>query len=109
MRLAFAIQQNVSRFNVSMENAVFMRIMHCARYPLDEFCRLPDRYWPSADHFLKLAAFDERHAEVARAIALAHFVDWNDAGMIETGRGFRLPTKAFHVRFTRPLTKADDF
>ena len=31
MRFAFCIQQNVSRLDVSMQNAVFMRVMHGAR------------------------------------------------------------------------------
>ena len=61
------------------------------------------------DHFVKLAAFDELHAEVARAIALADFVDGNDAWMIEAGGGFGFAAKALQVRFGGPLTKADDF
>ena len=61
------------------------------------------------DYFVKLAAFDELHAEVAGAIALADFVDRNDTGMLQTGCGFCFQAKAFQMRFARPLTKANDF
>jgi hypothetical protein len=54
------------------------------------------------------AAFDKLHAEIARAITLAHFLDRNDGGMIQAGGSFRFPTEALHVRFARPLTEAND-
>ena len=81
MRFAFCIQQDVSRFDVAMQNAVFMSIMDCARQLRDEFHRTTDRHWLAPDHFVKLAALDEFHAEVAGAIALADFVNGNDAWM----------------------------
>ncbi len=70
-------------------------------------CRIDIGVAPN--HFVKLTAFDELHAEVARAIALADFVDWNDTGMLQTGCGFGFKAKALQVRFARPLTKANDF
>jgi hypothetical protein len=42
MRFAFCIEQNVSRFDVAMQNAVFMRVMHSACHLGDEFHCLPD-------------------------------------------------------------------
>ena len=54
------------------------------------------------DHFVKLAAFDELHAEVAGAIALADFVNGNDAWMFETGGGFRFPAKALQSALCSP-------
>ena len=88
MRFALCIKQNVSRLDVSMENAVFMRVMHGARHLCDEFHRLPDGHRRVFNHFVKLTAFDELHAEVALPIALAHLVDWDDARMIEARSGF---------------------
>ena len=79
MRFAFCIQQNVSRLDVAMQNAVFMRVMHCARHLRDEFRRLPERHRRVCYYFVKLAAFDELHAEVAVAITLAYLVDGDDA------------------------------
>jgi hypothetical protein len=61
------------------------------------------------DNFVKLAAFDEFHAEVTGAIALADFVDRNDAGMIEAGRSLRFTAKTFQMRFASPLTKTNNF
>ena len=67
-----------------------------------KFRRLPDRHRRAPDYFVKLAAFDELHAEVARAIALADFVNRNNAWMFETGGSFRLQPKALQVRFRWP-------
>ena len=61
------------------------------------------------NYFVKLTAFDELHAEVTLAIALAYLVDWNDTWMIQAGCGFRFQAKALQVRFGGPLTKANDF
>ena len=62
-----------------------------------------------SDYFVKLAAFDELHAEVALAIALADFVDGNNAWMFETGGGFGFPAKALQMRFGGPGAQANHF
>src|SRR5436305_13615647 len=108
MRLAFCIEQNVSRLDVAMENSMFMRVMNRARYLRDEFRRLSDRHRLPFCHFVELSTFDGLHAEVARAVALTDFVDWNDTGVLQMGRHFGFKAKAFLVRFSRPLTKADN-
>jgi hypothetical protein len=92
-----------------MQNPVFMGVMDNAGYLGNQFRRLPNRYRCMPHDFVKLAAFNELHAEVARAVALAHFMDWNDTGMLETGGGFGFAAEAFHVRSARPLTEANDF
>src|SRR5262245_38244775 len=109
MRFTFCVEQNVSRFDVPMQNAVLMRVMHYARYLRDEFRRLPNRHRGALNDFVKLPAFDEFHAEVARAVAFAYFVNGNDARMIKTRGGFRFPTETFHVRFAGPLTEVNNF
>src|SRR5262249_37361519 len=109
VRFAFCIQQNVSRFDVAMEDSVFMRVMNSARDLCDELHRLPDRHRSSPNDFVELSAFDEFHAEVAGAIPLIHFVNGDNAWMIETGGGFGFPAKALQMRFARPLTKANYF
>jgi hypothetical protein len=108
MRFAFRIQQNVSRFDVSMQNAVFMRVMHGAGHLRDEFGCLPKRHCPPPNDFVKLASFNKLHAEVARAITLADFVNWNDTGMLQAGCSFGFPAKAFHVRSACPFTELND-
>src|SRR3954464_6709785 len=109
MWFACCVEQNVSRLDVSMHNPVLMRVMHGPRYLCDEFRRLPGRHGLAPDHFVKLTAFDELHAKVTGAIALAHFVNRNDAWMIQIGGSFGFPAEAFEVCFARPLTKANDF
>jgi hypothetical protein len=56
-----------------------------------------------------LSAVDEIHAEVARTLAFAHFVNGNDAWMIQVGCRLGFPTKALQMRLRGPLAKADDF
>src|SRR5205823_11713688 len=109
MRLTFCIQQNVSRFNVTMENAMFVCVMNRTRHFRNKFYRAPDRHGRTPDYFIKLAALDELHAEVARAFPLADFVDRNDTGVIQARSSFCLPAKALYVRFTRPWSKGNDF
>src|SRR6266516_4862272 len=107
MRFAVCVEQNVSRLDVTMKDAVLVRIMDRARYFGDYFRRLPHRHWRTAYHFIKLTAFDKFHAEIAGAVALAYFVDGNDARVIETGGRFGLPNTTLHMRFASPLTKAN--
>src|SRR5438552_10025926 len=103
MRFAFCIQQNVSRFDVTMQNSMFVRVMDRSRHLGDEFHRAPNRHRLAPSDFIELSAFDKFHAEVARAIALAYFVNGDNAWMIETGGGFGFPAKALQMRFARPL------
>src|SRR5437870_6618686 len=55
-----------------------------------------------------MAAFDEFHAALAGAIALADFVNGDNAWMLKTGGGFRFTTESLQVRFRGPMTEADD-
>src|SRR5439155_11606928 len=55
-----------------------------------------------------MPTFDEFHAEVAGAIALADFVNGDNAWMLEAGGGFRFTTESLQVRFRGPMTEADN-
>src|SRR5439155_16058208 len=83
LRFAFCIEQNIPRFNISMQNPVFVRVMHSARDLCDQFRRLPDRYRRALDYLVKLTAFYELHAAVTSAFALAALVAWNYARIVE--------------------------
>src|SRR5262245_48362787 len=107
MGFASGIEQNISRLDIAMQNAIFMRVMHSARDFGHQFHRLPDRHRCALDHLVKLAAFDELHTEVARALVLTDFVDRDDARMIEAGGGFGLPAKPSQMHIARPLAKAN--
>jgi hypothetical protein len=65
MRFALPIQQNVTRFYVSVQDSLFMREMHRTRDFHEQLRRVSDRHWRAFNNFIKLAAFDELHAEVA--------------------------------------------
>src|SRR6201981_1956952 len=102
MRFAFCIEQNVSRFDVAMKNAVFMRVINGASDLRHQFHRVPDRHGLPLGYFVKLTAFYKLHAEVTLAITLANFMDWNDTGMLQASRCFRFEAQAIQVRFARP-------
>src|SRR5262245_46905146 len=102
MRFAFLIEQDVPRLNVAMENSMFMRVMHWARDLRDEFRGATNRHRFAPGHFVELTAFDELHAEIARAIALTDLVNRNDTGMLQTRRGFGFEPKAFQMSFAGP-------
>jgi hypothetical protein len=108
MWLTVFIEQDVPGLDVTMQNAVFVRVMNGARHFGNKFYRAPDRHGRTPDYFVKLPALDELHAEVALTFALTHLVDGNNAWMFETGSSFRLSAKALQVLFARPLTKAND-
>src|SRR6266436_478628 len=109
MRFAFRIEQDVSRLDITMQNSMFMRVMNGACDVRDQLRRAPNRHRLAPGHFVELSAFDEFHAEVARAIALAYFVDSNDAGMLQVSCRFGFETETFQVRFAGPLAEANDF
>src|SRR4029453_5237448 len=106
MRLMFCIKQDVPRLDVSMQNAVFMRVMHSARHFGHEFRRLPNGDRPPLDYFIKLAAFDELHAEVALAVALADLVDGHDTRVVKACSGLGFHTKPFRGAGGGPWTRA---
>src|SRR2546430_13451582 len=107
MRFAFCIEQDVPWFDVSMQNSVFMRVMHRARQLNNQFHCRPDRHRFTLEDYIELAAFDQAHAEVASTIALADFINWNDAGMVQPGGRFRFATESFHVRLRGPMAESD--
>ena len=59
-----------------------MRIVYCPRQLRDEFRRAPERHRFTLGNVIELAAFHQIHAEVAGALALADFVNWDNAWMV---------------------------
>src|SRR5215510_650553 len=98
MRFAVGIEQNVSRFDVAMEDTMFVRVMQGARKLRDHLRRLANRHRRPAYYLIKLTALDEFHAEIAGTITFAHIVDGNDVWMIETGGSLRFAAKALQMR-----------
>src|SRR5262245_8973317 len=109
MWFATVIEQDVPRFDVSVQNAVLMRVMHGARDLRDQFRCMTNGDWRTPDDFIQLAAFDEFHAEIARTVTLSDVVNGYDAGMLQLRGSFGFPAKPFQVRFASPLTKANNF
>ena len=86
-----------------------MRVMNSASQLRDQFRCTANPHRLALDHFVKLAALDEIHAEIAATIALAHFVDGNDAWMFEAGGGFSFATKTLQMCVRSPRAQANDF
>src|SRR5439155_7393351 len=98
MRFAFLIKQDVPRFDVSMEDAVFMRIVNGPGQLGDQLRCVADRHRFALRDGIELAALHQSHAEVTGAAALSHFVNGNDAWMLEAGGGFCLQTETLEMR-----------
>src|SRR5215471_19306212 len=109
MWFAFGIEQDVPRFDVAMKNAVLVRVVHSSRHRDHQFDGAAHRHWLTFDDCVKLAAFDKFHAEVARAVALAYFVNGNDTRMLQTSCCLSFATKTFQMRFGSPMAQADHF
>ena len=71
-----------------MQDAVLVSVVNRTRHLGNHFYCAPSWHWLAIGDFIKLAAFDELHAEVALAIALAYFVNRHDARMLQARRGF---------------------
>ena len=108
VRFAFCIEQNVSWLNVSMENAALMRVMHSARELGNQFRCTADRQKLAPNELVKRGAFDQFHAEVARPITLANFVNRNNVRIIQTRRGFRFQPESLEARLLSPVACAEN-
>src|SRR5207249_138969 len=109
MRFAFCVKQNVSRFYVSMQNPVLMRIGNGASQLGHQFRCVTDRHRFALCDGIELAALHESHAEVTCAVALSDFVNRDDARMVQAAGGFCFETKALYVCFCRPVSKTNHF
>src|SRR5262245_17456175 len=103
MRLSFFVQEDVSWFDITMKNAVFVRVMNSTRHLRNEFSRLSDRHRRAFNDLIKLPALDELHAEIAQPIMLAYLIDGHYTRISQAGGSFGFAAKAFQVRLTRPL------
>src|SRR5205823_6767972 len=92
-----------------MKYAALVSVMNCACDFGDQFCGAPDRHYFARGDCIELSPFDKFHAEVTGAIALADFVNRNNAWMLEAGGGFCFATESLQMRFSGPMAKADHF
>src|SRR6266516_3492120 len=106
---AFCVEQNVSGFDVSMEDAVLMRIGNRAGQLGDQFRCVTDRHRFALRDGIELAAIHQSHAEVTDAAALPDFVNRNNAWMLKAGSSFCFETETLDVRSRGPPAKPNDF
>src|SRR5213595_3649482 len=109
MWFALCVEQDVSGFDISMEDAALMRIGNGAGQLGDQFRCVTDRHRFALRDGIELAALHQSHAEVTGAISLADFINWNDARMVETGGGFCLQTETLEMLLRGPLAETDNF
>src|SRR5215217_1002490 len=98
MRFAFCIEQNVSRFNISMKNAAVVSVMNSARELRDQFRCGAARHRLAFKELVERPALDEPHAEVARSATLAHVVNRNDVGIVQACRSFSFHPESLKMR-----------
>src|SRR5207247_5176411 len=56
---------------------------------------------------IELTTVHESHAEVTGTVALADFVNRDNARMVQAGASFRFHAKALHVCFCCPVSEAN--
>ena len=104
MWFAFCVEQDVSGFDVSMEDTALMRIMNCPGQLGDQFRCVTERHGFALRDGIELAALHQSHAEVTGAIALSRlFVNGDNTWMFETGGSFCLKTETLEMRFPWPI------
>jgi hypothetical protein len=90
-----AIEQNVARFEIAMEDAFAMRVLHGPRYLSHERDAFPWIISLREASFCQAAAGRKFHAEEGQSIfALADFVDWQNVWMIKARSRLRFAPKA---------------
>jgi hypothetical protein len=111
VRLAARVEQDVGRFEVAVEDAALVRVMHRPRHRRNKLrgvAQVRSRLGRSAQH-REAAALDELHGEVVLALVLADLVDGHDVGVIQLGGGLRLGAEALHVLRGRQVAGQDHF
>ena len=89
------VEEDVSGFEIAMENAFAVGVLDGARDLGDERHALPRVVPQRGADFLQASAGREFHAEEREAVfALAHFVDRQNVGMIEARGGLRFAAEA---------------
>src|SRR4030095_3333795 len=105
---AICIEQNVSGLYVSLENPAPVRVMNRPRKLSNQFRRAADRHRLALKEFVERAALNEFHAEVARPITLADFINGNDIRIIQTRRSFRFQPESLKAPWCGPLASLDN-
>src|SRR5438477_11265967 len=103
MWFALCVEQDVSGFDVSMEDTALMRIMNCPGQLGDQFRCVTERHRFALRDGIELAPLHQSHAEVTGAIALPHFVNGNNTRMFEAGGSFCFQTETLEMRLRGPL------
>ena len=94
---AVRIEHDVVGLHVAMDHAVPMRVRERSRRLAQHARRERDRYRRvDAKHLLERSAGDVLHREVVQSALALDPIDRNDAGMVETRRGFGLAPEARH-------------
>src|SRR5262249_37784919 len=84
--LALIVEQNVSRFQIAMENSTGMGVVDSARDLCHEFHTLPRLVAQRSCVLVQTSLLCEFHAEKRQAVlAFAHLINRKDVRMIQTG------------------------
>src|SRR5207247_2508440 len=107
-RFATTVEQNISRLEVAMKDALDMRVLHCTR-DLGHQSHDSARVIPKAPRYvLHASAGCKFHAEERQPVfGFAYFIDRQDVWMIETGGCLGFAPKT-GKRFARVRVKAED-
>lgn len=107
VRLAMAIDQNIRRLQVAVQDALFVRIVNGFGDGLDPGSSLAGRDRLLAIELTQVLALDVVHREVVEALMFAHFMDANDVRMVKPRRRGSLRLEPLQRVRTGELTCQD--
>jgi hypothetical protein len=96
VRLSCRIQQNVGGFQIAVQDAALVSMVHRARDGHQQRSGRAGIAGVAVDLGGQVAPFHQPHAEVRLPGPLPHFVNGNDMRMIQLCRGFRFVAQTFH-------------
>ena len=108
VRLAGGVHQDVRRFDVAMEDAALVGVMHRPRDQRHEASRFSRSVAQSGEGSGQAAALNELHCEVVLTLMFADLVDRDNVGMVEQGGGLGFSAEAPDIGGGGQLSGKDD-
>src|SRR5262249_31535677 len=114
------VQQNVARFEIAMEHAALMSVVHGARDGADQLYR--SLRWPVwtfisdfgfrisdlTQRFAQIRPFNQAHAEIVLPLVLPDFVDRHNVRMRRVRRRFSLSFEPLDEVWAGECARADE-
>jgi hypothetical protein len=102
-------EENVCRFQVAMDDAALVGIVHCSGQQFDETRGGTRRLGLAVDPLFQAASLDEFEGKIGAAFVLADIVDLHDVGVLQARCGLSFREKSFAIVGSRVRPGQDHF